>query len=183
MSPSPRKYTIDYAVEVENDPGDDARMTEAVKRILDDADFESAQISIAIVDDEAIHDLNRRYLDHDYPTDVLSFTLAEEGSHLEGQLVVSIDTAAAQAAEYGWRTEDELLLYVVHGTLHLVGYDDATPELRADMQTQECRVLEPFGLAPRYDATTPTEPPQSPSNASHESTTDETILADEKETT
>ena len=154
MTPSSEnKYTIDFAVEVDGLPGDESRMTEAIRGILENAKYESAQISVAIVDDTAIHELNRRYLEHDYPTDVLSFTLAEEDSHLEGQLVVSLDTAAAQATEYGWRTEDELLLYVVHGTLHLVGYDDATPELRADMRDQECRVLKPFGLAPRYDET------------------------------
>lgn len=171
MTPAPRKYTVDFAVEVDEVPDVEARMTDAVESILSDASYDSAQISVAIVDDPTIHDLNRQYLEHDFPTDVLSFTLAEQDSHLEGQLVVSLDTAAAQAAEYGWKTEDELLLYVVHGTLHLVGYDDGTAEQREEMRVQERRVLERFGLTPRYDDVTTTEPHDNASTNSQEQET------------
>jgi len=162
MTSHPRGYTVDFAVEVDDAPDDQSRLREAVSNILEDSEYQSAQISVAIVDDSTIHDLNRRYLEHDYPTDVLSFVLADDQGHLEGQLVVSLDTATAQASEYGWSREDELLLYVVHGTLHLVGYDDATPDDRAEMRGQETRVLKRFGLAPRYDE--PAPPTAMPTN-------------------
>ncbi len=151
MTSDTHPYKIDFAIEVDDAPLCDAQIIEAVSGILAEADYKSAQISVAVVDDPTMHELNRRYLNHDYPTDVLSFTLADEDSHLEGQLIVSVDTAAKEAAEYDWTTENELLLYVVHGTLHLVGYDDATPELRGEMREAERRVLSRFGLTPPYD--------------------------------
>ena len=108
-------------------------------------------MSIAVVDDARMHELNRRYLDHDYPTDVLSFVLAHVGNHLDGQIVVSFDYAAREAARYGWNADDELLLYVIHGSLHLVGYDDLNPEVKQEMRAAEQKYLAQFGLTPRYD--------------------------------
>ena len=67
------------------------------------------------MDDRTIQQLNRQYLDHDEPTDVLSFLLEREAERLEGEIVVSRDTAACSAPAYGWTPADELLLYVIHG--------------------------------------------------------------------
>ena len=92
---------------------------------------------MAAVDDRTIHQLNRRYLDHDYPTDVLSFVLEEGPGTVEGEIIVSGDTAAASAPGYGWPAQDELLLYVIHGMLHLVGYDDKSPADAARMRQAE----------------------------------------------
>jgi probable rRNA maturation factor len=119
-----------------------------------------AQLSIAIVDDATIHELNRRYLEHDYPTDVLSFTLERDNEHLEGEVIASAETAARSAADYGWSADDELLLYVVHGTLHLVGHDDGTPDERAVMRRLERRYLASFGLQCR-EAPVESGPPAS----------------------
>ncbi len=105
-------------------PVDEAQLIEAATAVLQDSAFSSAAISLAVVDDATIHELNRRYLDHDWPTDVLSFVLEDDGDHLEGEVILSADTAAAAAAEVGWPAADEQLLYVIHGMLHLVGYDD-----------------------------------------------------------
>ena len=127
------------------------RLVAAARRILQDAGFDRGTISLAIVGDDEIHRLNRRYLNHDYPTDVLSFLLQSNGSTIEGEIVVSADTAARQCAQYGWTVNDELLLYVIHGTLHLAGWDDQHPEDRAAMRAQERRYLSHFGLTARYD--------------------------------
>jgi len=113
----------------------------AIRSILDDSSFTSASISVAIVEDRAIHDLNRRFLQHDWPTDVLSFVLEESQQHLEGELVVSAETALRQAAQYGWSGAEELLLYVIHGTLHLVGYQDKQPTEIQAMRTAEAKYL------------------------------------------
>ena len=67
-------------------------------------------------------------LNHDWPTDVLSFVLEDDDGHLEGEVIISADTAAAAAAELGWPPAAEQLLYVIHGMLHLVGYRDKTPD-------------------------------------------------------
>ena len=129
---------------------DHDRLRQAISLILADAGVTSGEISIAIVDDPTIHDLNRRFLEHDSPTDVLSFPLARESDRLDGEVVVSADTARRQAAGFGWKPEDELLLYVIHGTLHLVGYDDLDPAAQVEMRKCEQHYLAKFGLKPRY---------------------------------
>ena len=130
-------------------------LREAAAAVLRGEGVSAAQLSLAIVDDATSHELNRRYLNHDYPTDVLSFNLdspAADGSEgvLEGEVVVSLDTASRTSREYGWSTADELLLYVVHGVLHLVGYDDKDDASRRDMRQREQFYLQQFGLAARY---------------------------------
>jgi probable rRNA maturation factor len=130
---------------------DAGRLSDAVRSVLNEAGVRQASVSLAIVDDREIHRLNRRHLNHDYPTDVLSFLLDEEDDCLEGEIVVSAETAAAAAARFGWAPEDELLLYAVHGALHLVGYDDQEPAAQAEMRSQEAASLSRFGLSPRYE--------------------------------
>jgi len=117
--------------------------------------FESAEVSVAVVDDARIHELNRRYLNHDYATDVLSFVLDERPGHVEGEVIVSVDTAVRSAERFGWEPCDELLLYVVHGTLHLTGHDDHDPAALATMREAERQYLAKFDVAPRYEETTP----------------------------
>ena len=130
---------------------DAARLRRAVKAVLADAGITGGEVSIAVVDDVRMHELNRRYLDHDYPTDVLSFVLARDGEDLDGQIVVSFDYAAREAARYGWNADDELLLYAIHGALHLVGHDDLNPEAKREMRQAERKYLAMFDLAPQYD--------------------------------
>lgn len=130
---------------------DEQRLRRAVKAILTDAGIARGEVSIAVVDDARMHELNHRYLDHDYPTDVLSFVLARDGDHLDGQIIVSADYAAREAVRYGWKADDELLLYTVHGTLHLAGYDDLNPDAKRQMRQAEQKYLAQFGLVPRYD--------------------------------
>jgi probable rRNA maturation factor len=132
-------------------PVNDAQLCEAARAVLREAGFASAAISIAVVDDSSIHELNRRYLEHDWPTDVLSFVLDERGDHLEGEVIISADTAARAAAEVGWPAAAEQLLYVVHGMLHLVGYRDKTPADLQKMRAAEAKYLQQFRfqLSPR----------------------------------
>jgi len=129
----------------------DDRWQLAVRKILDDEAIQHACVSIAIVDDSTIHALNRQYLEHDYPTDVLSFVLERDADRLEGEIIASADTAAANAEKFGWSPDDELLLCVIHGTLHLLGYDDQTADARVKMRARERHYLAQFGLVPRYE--------------------------------
>lgn len=125
---------------------DERRLRAAVELVMSDAGVTEATISLAIVDDEAIHVLNRRYLDHDEPTDVLSFVLEEGDETLDGEIVASGERAAAVAPGYGWSSADELLLYVVHGALHLVGHDDQTEETVELMRAAEAVTLAKLGV-------------------------------------
>ncbi len=132
-------------------PVEEARLEHAVRIVLEDASIPRGDVSVAVVDDLAIHELNRRYLNRDEPTDVLSFVLERSADHLEGEVIVSAQAARQAARQFGWTAADELLLYVVHGTLHLVGCDDRTAGDRARMRAREQACLARFGLQPRYD--------------------------------
>jgi probable rRNA maturation factor len=127
------------------------RIKDAVRCVLTGEGVQHARISVAIVDDPTIHGVNHRHLQHDYPTDVLSFVLDDDADSFEGEIVASGDTALREAARYGWQPEDELLLYVVHGALHLTGQDDATPAALDEMRRREQHYLAQFGLQPRYE--------------------------------
>lgn len=122
---------------------------EAVRMILNDRAVSRAEVSVAVVDDATICELHRKHLGRDEPTDVLSFPLERSEDYLEGEVIVSAETAAVTAPWFDWPAQNELLLYVVHGTLHLVGYDDATPEKQAEMREQEAQYLDRLGLPVR----------------------------------
>lgn len=109
-------------------------------------DYLEVAVSVAIVDDPTIHELNQQFLEHDYETDVLSFVLEDDAPRLEGEIIVSRDTAERCAREAGWTTSDELLLYVIHGALHLVGHRDKSPDEAAAMIAGEARALDALGI-------------------------------------
>ena len=121
---------------------DESQLQAAVRAVFRD----SGTVSIAVVDDPAIHEINRQYLQHDYPTDVLSFVLEDREPYLEGELVVSADTASRNASEYDWPADSELLLYAIHGALHLVGHRDKQPEEIAVMHAAEASILRELGI-------------------------------------
>ena len=95
------RYQIALLNQQSRHPVNEAQLKEAATAVLQDSTFSSAAISLAVVDDETIHELNRRHLDHDWPTDVLSFVLEDDGDHLEGEVILSADTAATVANELG----------------------------------------------------------------------------------
>ena len=114
--------------------------------ILTDHSIPGAKINVAVVDDPTLAELHQRYLGDASPTDVLSFPLEQSPEYLEGEIVISADAALASAAGYHWSAADELLLYAVHGALHMVGYDDATPKKRAKMRKKEGEYIARLGL-------------------------------------
>jgi probable rRNA maturation factor len=146
-------FTIEINADEQPHQLDRSRLRKAVRQVLDGAGIRSAEISIAVVTDARMHELNRQYLQHDYSTDVLSFVLDhdEESKSLDGEIIVSADYASREAARYGWAADDELLLYVIHGCLHLVGLDDTTPEAKQAMHEAEAKYLGQFGLEHRLD--------------------------------
>ena len=123
-------------------PIDRRRIRRAMRAVLRDAGLAKGDVSVAVVDDETIARLHGEFLDDPTPTDVLSFVLDDTPESFEGEVVVSAETAASSAPRYGNTPEDELLLYVIHGALHLVGYDDATPCERAVMRKREREYME-----------------------------------------
>ncbi|MBR0238983.1 MAG: rRNA maturation RNase YbeY [Thermoguttaceae bacterium] len=111
----------------------------------------NAVMDIAILDPDEMQKVNVRHLGHDYPADVLSFLLEETDDSIEGEVLVCPAVASEWSKKYGWEPENELVLYAVHGTLHLVGFDDLTPEDEAEMRAAEREVLAEFNLVPPWD--------------------------------
>jgi probable rRNA maturation factor len=138
---------ISVATPQETVPVDRARMRQAARMVLDGEGMADAEISLAFVDNPTIRGLNQRYLQHDEPTDVLSFPLSEPNAKkLVGELVIGAEVAQAQAAERGHDVQAELALYVIHGLLHLCGHDDHDTAGAARMRERERHYLKKLGL-------------------------------------
>ena len=102
-------------------------------------------VDVAIVDGDEIRSLNQQYLGRDEVTDVLSFDLSEAGSPaLSAQIIVCGDVAAAEGPRHGLSGDDELMLYVIHGLLHLTGWDDADADQAERMKTRQEELLAKF---------------------------------------
>ncbi len=96
------------------------------------------ELSLAFVTDKALAKLHGDFLDDPTTTDVITFE-GQPGFGVAGEICVSVDTAARYAAEHGRGFSEELSLYVIHGWLHLAGYDDLKPELKRAMRRAEAR--------------------------------------------
>ncbi|MCH7812605.1 MAG: rRNA maturation RNase YbeY [Planctomycetes bacterium] len=118
-------------------------------------DCRQARLSCALVDDPEIARLNEQYLGHQGPTDVLSFDLSEPGQPgLEGEIVVSVETARREAEKRNHDVAAEVALYCLHGALHLLGYDDAQPDQARRMHETEDELLVAAGIGPVYETGT-----------------------------
>lgn len=116
-----------------------------VKRALAAEGIEQAEIGILLVDDRRIAKLHGAWFDDPTPTDVITFDLSV-GERLSGDIAVSTETARRMAREFGWTPRQEVAYYVVHGLLHLTGYDDHTPADRRAMRSRERAVMKAIGL-------------------------------------
>ena len=128
-------------------PIDRGKMREIARAVLEGEAVKDYEISLAFVDNPTIHRLNKQYLNHDEPTDVLSFPYsAASAKKLEGELILGVEIAKEAAEERGHAVDAELALYVIHGRLHLCGYDDKTPAAEKEMRSRERHYLQAVGL-------------------------------------
>ena len=123
-----------------------------VRRALVAEGIEEAEISVILVDDRRIAAVHRRWLGQPGPTDVITFDLAAgtagppRASVLTGDIVVSTETARRMARAVGWTPRQELSYYIIHGVLHLTGYDDHTAADCRQMRARERAVMKACGL-------------------------------------
>lgn len=119
---------------------------------------DGAEVSVTIVNNEEIQKINKEYRGKDYPTDVISFALEEDGEGeveiigadmppVLGDIIISVDKAREQAEEYGHSLMRELGFLTVHGFLHLLGYDHMTEEEEKEMFTKQKEILNRYGLS------------------------------------
>ena len=125
---------------------DVGRMKKAIRSIAADYGWTHGDISIALMSDLEIRGLNYKHLTHDYATDVISFDLTSADDFLEGEIIASIETADREAKEHGWQGDDELLLYVIHGMLHIIGLRDKKTKETQVMRDAERHYLQQFNL-------------------------------------
>ncbi len=119
------------------------RISDLAQTVLSNEGVLAAEISIVIVDDEYIIRLNQEYLNKNTTTDVLSFRLTDDtGDKLEGEVYANIEQITRQASDYHVLMEDEISRIVIHGVLHLLGFDDQTGEQNKIMTEKEDQYLE-----------------------------------------
>ncbi len=139
-------------IEIFNDHPDFAfqedRYREVVLGFLRENPLKVKSLALIFVTDDYLRDLHRQYLDDDSYSDVMTFNLGD-GPEVEGEIYISVDRARIQAAEYGVALEEEIARLIVHGLLHLQGYDDRTEAERQQMRKLEDRFLEKILSASR----------------------------------
>ena len=128
-------------------PLDFPRIKDAARTVLEGEGVRACKVTIAFVDNAHIHRLNKQFLDHDEPTDVLTFPYTEpDAKSLEGEVVIGYEMAQEYANDRGHELYLELLLYVIHGCLHLCGYDDKDAKAKNEMRAKEREYLKKAGL-------------------------------------
>lgn len=115
-----------------------------VKEIVAFLDVELEDLSLVFCDDSFLRPLNAQYFGRDVVTDVISFPMVEfeDMGFVSGELIISVERALAQSKEYKMPFANELVLYIIHGFLHLMGYEDSPESERLIMKTEEERVLD-----------------------------------------
>ena len=128
------------------------RLKKLVEVICNRFKLSKATISIAIVDDTQIRKVNKQFLNKDNPTDCLSFNLSENDTNSvkSFELVVNAEMAVKEANLRGHSSEAELALYITHGLLHNLGFDDSTQKQAEKMHNIEDEILQQLGYGPVY---------------------------------
>jgi probable rRNA maturation factor len=124
-----------------------ARLREIGTSVLEGEGVREAKISLAFVDDTTSARINMQFLQHEGPTDVITFPMSKPAAKkLEGELVIGTQVAVREAEERGHSVHEELFLYTIHGLLHLCGYDDRTAKDTAEMRRKEREYLQKLQL-------------------------------------
>lgn len=131
---------------IEENPVWESLAENTVQQVLQYLDLPEAEVSIVLCDDATIHPLNRDYRGKDKPTDVLSFAQREgdfafQDDNLLGDVIISMDTTIRQASERQHSTETEMRILLVHGLLHLLGYDHIEDDEAEIMEAKEREIL------------------------------------------
>ncbi len=147
--------TVHYRNDVRRSGVDARALKKTLRELLAAVHEADASISITLVNDATIREINRAHRGKDRPTDVLSFPLEPEPfaqERLLGDIVISIDTARRQAADYDAPLQQELYRLSIHGLLHILGHDHEEPGERARMESEERRLASAIGMPWPYDS-------------------------------
>lgn len=117
------------------------RVTNLIKTVVRKEDKKVARVTIVYCNDDFIRDYNKKFLGHDYETDIITFHDFDENEKIEGELLVSADTVRANSKRYGSTFLDEMYRVICHGILHLCGYNDKTVKEKQEMRSKENHYL------------------------------------------
>ena len=122
------------------------RIKHSSDKILRILENEDSEISLTFVDDAGITEINRQYLGRDYPTNVIAFSMNEGefgdvNPNILGDIIISTETALRDAEAGGLSFEDELDYLIIHGVLHLLGYDHELPGEAEEMRKKEKKIF------------------------------------------
>ena len=120
---------------------DDDWLNSTCRHILNDKDQNTANISIILTNDKKLLQLKNQYFHQDVLTDVITFNLEEDGDPIDGEIYISFNQVSENAKEFKQDTGRELKRVIIHGCLHLLGYDDQTPEGKKTMTRMEDHYL------------------------------------------
>jgi len=149
---------VHFDLEADEADVDLSRLESLVRAICTEFKLSSAEVNISIVDDTGIIQTHREFLGQDKTTDVISFDLSDTFEpHRTFQLVVNAQMAARQARQRGHSTEAELALYITHGLLHNLGFDDAAAEQARRMHEKEDELLQTHGFGIIYHSNRQTD--------------------------
>ena len=120
---------------------DDDWLNSTCRHILNDKDQNTANISIILTNDKKLLQLKNKFFQQDVLTDVITFNLEEDGDPIDGEIYISLNQVSENAREFKQVTGRELKRVIIHGCLHLLGYDDQTPEGKKTMTRMEDHYL------------------------------------------
>ncbi len=113
-----------------------------VFRIVKYLNLKIEDLEINFVDDETILEINKKYLNHNYTTDIITFNYSEDNSILEGEIFISVDDAKRNAKKFNVPFENEIVRLVIHGILHMIGFDDIDPKQKKVMKKKENELVD-----------------------------------------
>jgi len=116
------------------------KIIKILEKIISDENLNNVSVNVIFADNKTIKKINRKYLNHNYATDVLSFKLEDEP--FEGEIYISVEIAKTNAIEYKVSWTEELLRYTIHGFLHLLGYEDFSLADKEKMRNLEDKYLQ-----------------------------------------
>ncbi|CUT02127.1 rRNA maturation RNase YbeY [Candidatus Chrysopegis kryptomonas] len=124
-----------------------SKILKLAKSIINEEKLNFSTLNIIFVDDKTIHEINKKFLNHDYPTDVISFDLSDDFDDEKiSEIYISVDRAIEQAKVYKVTTENEIARLVAHGLLHLAGYNDSTKSEKLKMRRKESYYIKMAGF-------------------------------------